>query len=120
MSPKCPAFKILFIKGHFIFVVTFLLDNESSLKFCEIYAYLIIVFQSHYFLLVNFLYRYFMITSLQPVVDPIFTLSLIKIYRDKVILFLTVLCRKEPTASINSVGIASSQIVPEQIEITSL
>ncbi|CAD6193168.1 unnamed protein product [Caenorhabditis auriculariae] len=53
--------------------------------------------------------------SFQPVVDPFFTLFLIKIYRDKVVGFLTFLCKKEHPVGISSVGIASAQVTPEQI-----
>ncbi|CAD6193166.1 unnamed protein product [Caenorhabditis auriculariae] len=61
----------------------------------------------------------FLFLSLQPVFDPLFTLLLIKTYRAKVVDFLTLLCKKEGSAGLNSVGIASAQITPEQIEITS-
>ncbi|CAD6193165.1 unnamed protein product [Caenorhabditis auriculariae] len=58
--------------------------------------------------------------SFQPVIDPLFTLLLIKIYRKKVIGFLTFLCRPEQTTSFSSIGIGSAQVTPEQIEVTSL
>ncbi|CAD6193171.1 unnamed protein product [Caenorhabditis auriculariae] len=47
----------------------------------------------------------FVLHSLQPVVDPLFTLSLIKIYREKV--FKTLFCRKDTSVKLNSLGSAS-------------
>ncbi|CAD6193170.1 unnamed protein product [Caenorhabditis auriculariae] len=98
--------KILYIKGPKVAFVTFFFIQHDW-RFIEIMAYICFVMESHFLLLVNFLYRLtiFICTlfdvnlgiytnfllvfhSLQPVVDPLFTLFMIKIYREKVFSFI--------------------------------